>query len=234
MPVRRKPSRPSRRRRFPSRSVAKKPVDKRQDRSIFKLYKMVKYSKEKKYVDQSRQTSIGTTWTNILPFDLTYIPQGIDDNDRIGNKIKVFNHHIKVIATCGDSDNLYRLMVVRFGALPTASVAIQQVLETPTAPTPFQMLSFKKRNADCKYQILWDSGVQKLAGNASAATSPAGPASQRVHNIRLKSSKGWFTQYSGPAADTVINGFTYLVAVTNSTILPNVGFQTTARTIFCG
>lgn len=216
------------------RRPARRKVDRRQDRSIGKLYKMVKYGKEKKYVDQQLQTSVGTTWSQILPRDLTYIPEGTTDNDRIGNKIKIFRHQIKVVATCGDSDNLYRIMVVRFGASPTAAIALQSVLEDPTATTPFQLMSFKKRNSDVKYKILWDSGIQKLAGNASAATSPAGPTSQRVHNILLKNSKGWFTQYSGAAANTVTNGFTYLVAVSNSTIVPHVGFQSIARTVFSG
>lgn len=213
---------------------ARRAVDRRQDKSIFKLYKMVKYGKEKKYVDQQLTTSVGQSWSNILTRDLTYIPEGTTDNTRIGNKIKIYRHQIKVVVTAGDVTNLYRIMLVRFGAIPTASLGIQQVLENSTATSPFQLMSFKKRNAECKFSILWDSGVRKLAGNGSADTSPYGPASQRTHNIVIRSRNGLFTQYSGAAANTVTNGFTYLVAVSDSAVIPHVGFQSIARTIFSG
>lgn len=216
------------------KAKAKKPVDRRQDRSIGKLYKMVKFGKEQKYVDQQLQTSIGTTWANPLPRDLTYIPEGTTDNTRIGNKIKIFRHQIKMVVTAGDATNIYRVLVIRFGHCPTASLGIQNVLENYNNTSPFQILGYFKRNAPSRYQILYDSGVQKLAGNGSAAETPYGSVSQRCHNIVLKNPKGWLVQYSDANANSVTNGFTYVVAVSDSSILPNVGFQTMSRTIFSG
>lgn len=216
------------------KAKAKKPVDRRQDRSIGKLYKMVKYSKESKYVDQQLQTSIGTSWANILTRDLTYIPEGTTDNTRIGNKIKIFRHQIKVVVTAGDTTNLYRILVVRFKHIPTGSLGIQQVLEDSTATTPFQLMGFFKRNASTGYNILYDSGVRMLAGNGSSADAPAGSRTQKQHNIILRNPKGWLVQYSTAAANSVVNGFTYVVACSDSSVLPNVGFQSMSRTIFSG
>lgn len=213
---------------------AKRPVDKRQDRSILQLYKMVKFGKEKKYVDQQLQTSISTTWAQILPRDLTYIPEGTTDNDRIGNKVKIYRYQIKCVVTSADLTNIYRILVIRFGHCPTAALGIQNVLEDYNNTSPFQILGFFKRNAPSKYQILYDSGVQKLAGNYQVATSPAGPITQRSHNIVLKNPKGWLCQYADANANSITNGFTYVVAVTDSSVLPNVGFQTMSRTIFSG
>lgn len=223
-----------RRRPLKLHKLAKKKVDRRQDRSIGKLYKMVKFGKESKYVDQQLQTSIGTTWSALLPRDLTYIPEGTTDNERIGNKIKIFRHDLKIIVTCGDLTNLYRILVVRFKQIPTASLGIQQVLENYNNTTPFQIGSFKKRNAACQYDFLWDSGIQTLAGNYQVDTSPAGSKTQRVHNVVLKNPKGWLVQYADANANTVVNGFTYVVAVSDSSIAPSVGFQTMSRTIFSG
>lgn len=233
MPTFRRWKRP-RKIRWRRKKKARKAVDRRQDRSIGKLYKMVKFGKESKYVDQQLQTSVGSTWAQILPRDLTYIPEGVTDNTRIGNKIKIFRHEIKVIVTCGDLTNLYRILVVRFKSIPTASLGIQQVLENYNNTTPFQIGSFRKRNAACGYEFLYDSGVKTLAGNYQVATAPAGSKTQRVHNIVLTNPKGWLAQYSDGNANTVVNGFTYVVAVSDSSIAPSVGFQTMSRTIFSG
>lgn len=214
--------------------AARKAVDRRQDRSIGKLYKMVKYSKESKYVDQQLSTSIGTTWANLLPRDLTYIPEGTTDNTRVGNKIKIFRHQIKVLVTCGDLTNVYRLLVVRFKHCPTASLGIQNVLENYNNTTPFQILGFFKRNAPTGYNILYDSGVRTIAGNYQNDTSPASSSTQKQHNIILKNPKGWLVQYSDANANSCVNGFTYILAVTDSSVLPHVGFQSMSRTIFSG
>lgn len=223
--------RKGRRRRKPP---ARKAVDRRQDRSIGKLYKMVRFGKESKFVDQQLQTSIGDVWSNVLPRDLTYIPEGTTDNTRIGNKIKIFRHQIKVVVTTGDLTNLYRILVVRFKQVPTAQLGIQNVLEDYNNTSPFQLMGFWKRNAPTGYQILWDSGIKTLAGNYQAATSPAGSKTQRTHNIILKNPRGWLVQYADANANTVVNGFTYVVAVSDSSIAPSVGFQTMSRTIFSG
>lgn len=213
---------------------ARKAVDRRQDRSISKLYKIVKFGKESKYVDQQLQTSVGDTWSQILPRDLTYIPEGTTDNTRIGNKIKIFRHQIKVVVTVGDLTNLYRILVVRFHQCPTASLGIQNILENYNNTTPFQLMGFFRRNAPSQYNILYDSGVRSIAGNYQAATSPASSSTQKTHNIILKNKSGWLVQYSDANANSVVNGFTYVVAVSDSTVLPNVGFQTMSRTIFQG
>ena len=225
-------TKPKRRMRVKSR--AKTQVDKRQDRSLLKLYKIVKFGKEKKYWDQQLTTSLSTSWSNILPRDLTYIPEGTTDNTRIGNKIKIFRHQIKCLVTVGDLTNVYRILVIRFGHCPTASLGLQNVLENVGGTTPFQIMSFFKRNAPSKYQILYDSGIKRLAGNYQTANSPAGPVTQKYHNIILTNPRGWIVQYADANANTVTNGFTYVVACTDSSVLPNVGFQTTSRTIFSG
>ena len=229
-----KKKRNKRGRKVPKGTRSKKPVDKRQDRNILQLYKMVRFGKEKKYIDQQLQTSISTTWSQLLPRDLTYIPEGTQDGQRIGNKVKLFRYQIKCIVTSADLTNIYRILVVRFGHCPTASLGIQNVLEDYNNTSPFQILGFFKRNAPSKYQILYDSGVQRLAGNYQTNTSPAGPISQRVHNIVLKNPDGWLAQYADANANSVTNGFTYVVAVTDSSVLPNVGFQTMSRAIFSG
>lgn len=232
--TRRRYTRKLRRRRRKPR--ARKAVDRRQDRSIGKLYKMVRFGKEKKYVDQQLQTSIGTTWTNLLPRDLTYIPIGSEatEHTRVGNKIKIFRHQIKVLVSCGDLTNIYRILVIRFKNCPTASLGVQNVLENYANTNPFQILGFFKRNAPTAYSILYDSGVRTIAGNYQNDTSPASSSTQKQHNIILKNPKGWLVQYSGDDANTCVNGFTYVLGVSDSSILPNVGFQTMSRTIFSG
>lgn len=221
-------------RKIPRGTRSKKPVDKRQDRNILQLYKMIRFGKEKKFIDQQLQTSIDTTWAALLPRDLSYIPVGTHDGQRIGNKVKIFRIQLKVCVTTSDLTNIYRILVVRFGHCPTAQLGIQNVLEDYNNTSPFQILGFFKRNAPSKYSILYDSGVQRLAGNYQTATSPAGPISQRCHNIILKNADGWLVQYDDQNANSVTNGFTYVVAVSDSSVLPNVGFQTMSRTIYSG
>lgn len=230
--TRRRYTRKLRRRRRKPR--ARKAVDRRQDRSIGKLYKMVKFGKESKYWDQQLTTSIGTTWGNLLTRDLTYIPEGTTDNTRIGNKIKIFRHQIKVLVTVGDITNIYRILVVRFKQSPVANLSGDAFLENYNNTNPFQVLGFFKRNASTPYQILYDSGVRTIAGNYQNDTSPASASTQKQHNIILKNPKGWLAQYNSNTANSCINGFTYVVACTDSSILPNVGFQTMSRTIFSG
>ena len=215
------------------RAVAKKPVDKRQDQALLKLFKMVRYSKELKYVDQQLQTVASTTWTNMLTRPLTYIPEGTTVGTRIGNKIMIHRIQLKSVVTVGDATNLYRILIIKFGHCPTGSLGIQNVLENYNNTTPFQIMGFFKRNAPSKYKVLYDSGVQSLVGDGAAGSTRT-IHSQRQHNIVLKFPRGELVQYSGSAANTETNGFTYAVCVSDSTLAPNVGFQTMSRVIFSG
>lgn len=216
------------------RKWRKKSTDRRQNAKIAKLTRLVK--SENKYVDQQLQTSIGTTWTQITTRDLTYIPVAAqaDEHSRVGNKIRIFRHQIKVVVTTGDLTNLYRILVVRFDQCPTASLGVQNCLENYNNTNPFQIMGFFRRNAPSAYKILYDSGVRTIAGNYQVAESPASSSTQKTHNIILKNSQGWITQYKDDNANSCTNGFTFVVAVSDSSILPSVGFQTMSRTIFSG
>ena len=216
-----------------SRASARKAVDKRQDKQLFRLFKMVKYGKEMKYVDQQLQTSIGTTWSNVLTRPLTYIAEGTTVDSRIGNKIQIQRIQFKSLVTVSDATNVYRILIIKFGHCPTASLGIQNILENYNNTSPFQILGFFKRNAPSKYKILWDSGVQRLVGDGAAGSART-IHSQRMHNVVLKFPKGELVQYSGSSANTETNGFTYVVAVSDSSVLPNVGFQSMSRVIFSG
>lgn len=213
---------------------AKKAVDRRQNRNISNLYKMVKYSKERKYVDKTSQISLANNYINMLGTEtLTSIDQGQDGNTRNGAKIMIHSHHIKVIASVGDSTNLYRFLVIRFLSQPASLVQISDALENVSASTPLQLLSPYKRNTDCRYQILYDSGCRTLAGNGITA-STAGVASQRVHNILIKPKNGLYAAYSGNTGSSVVQGFTYLIGCTDSAIAPQPRFNVYTRTIFSG
>ena len=209
---------------------AKKPVDRRQDRSIAKLYKMVKYSKERKFVDQvPLTTNVSSSWVNILSRDLTYIPGGSNDNDRIGNKVKIYSHRIRLLITGGDTNNVYRVMVIRFGQCIPAQVGIQHVLQNYNSATPYQMLSLKKRNTDVKYQILYDTKLRRLSYTNENTTRR-----QAVLNINLVNKRGWYAQYLDANANSCNTGFTYVVMCTDSAAIPNVEVSSMARTIYSG
>lgn len=224
---------PSRRRILNKKPVAKKPVDKRQDKQLIKLFRLIKFSKEQKYVDSQLQTTAGTTWNNLLTRPLTYIPEGTTVNTRIGNKISISNINFKCIVTVGDATNLYRILIVKFGHCPTASIAIANVLENPTNVTPFQIMSFLKRNSPSKFKILWDSGVQSLVGDGAAGATRT-IHSQKSHHVKLRFPNGELVQYANANANSEVNGLTYVVAVSDSALAPNVGFQSMARVIFQG
>ena len=214
---------------------ARKAVDRRQNKNISKLYRMVKYSKERKYIDQEvLNLTLGSSWVNPLPRDLTFIASGSGENQRVGNKIKIHSHHLKFVMTCGDSTQLYRILVVRFSHESASLVALSDALENPAGTTPSQILSFKKRNTDSKYQILWDSKTQRLAGNGPAS-APIGVITQRVHDVKLNNgSKGWYTGYNSPSASACVAGFTYVVVCTDSAIAPSPSITCLSRTIFSG
>lgn len=215
------------------RSKAKKPVDKRQDRQIARLRREVRFTKEFKYVDQSLTTTVNTAWNAILTRPLTYIPEGTTVADRIGNKLLISKIHLKCIVTVGDATNLYRILVIKFGHCPTAALGIQNVLEAPSAATPFQIMSYLKRNAPSKYKILWDSGVQSLVGDGAAGAYRTNIC-QRQHNVKLNFPHGELVQYANSNANSEVNGFTYVVACSDSVLAPNVGIQTMSRVIFQG
>lgn len=206
-------------------------VDRRQNRKISKLFRLVK--KESKYIDQYRETTASQSWNNILTRDLTYIAQGTDVNQRIGSKIMIKNIKCNIVVTIGDTLNLYRIMLVRWGPSDPAQIAVQNVLETPTGPQPQNLLSHYKRDPETNYQVLWDSGVQRLVGNGSA-NAPLTPITNRIHNINVTSKRGFYTQYSASSANTCNSGYIYLIAASDSAIAPNVGFQTDSRVIFTG
>lgn len=214
---------------------ARKAVDRRQNRNISKLYRLVKYSKERKYVDQSvANLSLASSWVNPLPRDLTFIVTGTGDDQRVGNKINIHSHHLKIIMTTGDATQLYRILVVRFAHEAASLVQLSDALESDTAATPLQIMSFKKRNTDSKYEFLWDSGIQKMAGNGSAA-SPSQSASQKIHDVTITNgNKGWYTGYNSPSAGACVAGFTYVVVCTDSAIAPSPSISIVSRTIFSG
>lgn len=215
------------------RKRARKAVDRRQNRNIAKLYKMVRYGDERKWIDQSNTISLSTTWTQMLTRDLTYIAAGDTSNTRNGNKIKIHSHHLKVVVTGGDVTNLYRFCVIRFSAVAASQVQIEDALQSPVISSPFNLMTFKKRDTDSKYQILYDTGIQRTAGDGTAG-APKQSTSQRVWNINLKPYKGYFTGYNGSGANACVQGFTYLIGVSDSALVPHVQFQISARTIFTG
>lgn len=213
---------------------AKSAKDKQQDKKIEKLVRAMRFSKESKYVDQQLQTSVGSSWSNILTRPLTYIGQGTGVGQRVGDKIMIKRIQLKVTVTVGDGLNTYRILMVRFGHCPTANLGIQNVLENYNNTTPFQIMSFFKRNAPSKYEILWDSGVQSVVGNASTNTLPYTSRTIKNYNVVRKYKKGKLVQYSASGPSTETNGFIYVVAVSDSAIAPNLGFQTMSRVIFQG
>ncbi len=226
--------RKSRMRRFKrryKRKRARKAVDRRQNRQISKLYRKVSNLKAKKYVDQGNNQSVANNWINFMVRDLTYIAQGTTENTRNGNKIKILSHHIKMLVSPGDGRNFYRFMVIRFATQATANVQISDALQTPIAGSPFHLLTFLKRNTDAAYQILYDTGVKRLEGNA-ATTAPLSGSSQKVHNIKLNGP--YWAAYSGASAGDVVQGFTYIIGATDSAIAPHPSFATNVRTIFSG
>lgn len=221
------------------RKRARKAVDRRQDRNISKLYRMVNYSKERKWLDQAQITSLSTSWVPILPRDLTFIAQGTGGGSgvigqRIGNKIKIHSHHLKISVIVGDGTNLYRIMVVRFSSQAASLVDLADALQSPAAASPLNLMSFKKRDTDSKYQILWDSNVKTLAGN-STANAPAGANTQHTYNIVISNgNKGYFAGYNSSSAGGCVQGYTYVVACSDSAITPNPVFTCISRTTFSG
>lgn len=233
MPIRKRRHttfRPRKRRRMGPK--AKRPVDKAQNRNISKLYRLVKYSKERKYIDQSiLNLSLASSWVNPLPRDLTFITTGTDDNQRVGNKIQIHSHHIKAVLTCGDSTQLYRLMVVRFRSQAASLVQLSDALENPSGTSPGNLMSFKKRNTDSRYQILYDTGIKKLAGNVQAA-APAQSVTQAIHDFKIKGN--FYTGYNSTSGGGCVQGYTYLVVCTDSAIAPSPSISVISRTIFSG
>lgn len=223
-----------RKRRFRRRRrPARKAVDRRQNKNIAKLYRIVKYGQEKKYVDQANSDiGVASSWQTLLLRDLTFIPEGTTENTRIGTKIKIHSHHLKFKVVAGDATNIYRIMVVRYVSEAAANVSLDNVLENPGAATPLQIMSFKKRNTASKYNILWDSGVKTLGGSGATAVTPVGPNTQHTYNVNLKGN--WYAGYNSSAAGSCVAGYTYVVACSDSLIAPAPAFTTNARTIFSG
>lgn len=221
---------------FWKRTRARRAVDRRQNRNISKLYRMVKYSKEQKYIDQSQITSLSTSWVTLLPRDLTFIAQGTGGGSgvigqRVGNKVKIHSHHIKIVVTGGDAINQYRIMVIRFLAQAASLIDLADALQTPAAASPLNLMTFKKRDTDSKYQVLWDSGIKFTEGTATAPTN----ATQKVHNIYLTNKgKGYFAGYNSSSAGGCVQGYTYIVGVSDSSIVTNPLFTCVSRTVFSG
>ena len=212
--------------RFYRRRRARRAVDRSQNRKISKLFRLVKSVKEKKFIDQyTVGASVGYVWTTLLPRDLTFISQGDAQDQRIANKVKILSHHLKFICTLGDTTNLYRILVIRFPNQAAADIAIGDALESPTlAPSPINLMTFRKRNGDTKFQLLWDSGLRRLDVNHP----------QHTHNIMLKPNKGYFTMYNSNVAGSCVAGYTYVVACSDSAAAPNVGITSLSRTVFTG
>lgn len=211
--------------RFYRRRKARRAVDRHQNRQISKLYRMVGNVKEKKFIDQTTvDAAIGSVWTTLLPRDLTFIAQGDAQNQRIANKVKIISHHLKFLVTIGDSTNIYRILIIRFPNRAAADVNLGDVLEDPLEVTPVNLMTNRKRNSSTEYRILWDSGVKRLDVNHP----------QHSFNIKLKPKKGYFTMYNSNVAGSCVSGYTYCVAVSDSSVAPSVGITTLSRTVFTG
>lgn len=223
------------------RHRARKAVDRRQDRQISKIKNQLNYSKERKFFDQAADYPFTSAWTAILPRDFTFIAAGTTDNERVGNKIKFHSHHVKIKVTCGDEYNLYRILIVRFPSQSASLVDLADALENPGGTSPFNLMSFKKRNSDTKYQILWDSGAKNLAGNGSHATtgynSPYSGSTNHMYDIKLTNGeKGFYAGYNSTSAGGCVAGFTYIVACSDSApgSLTHPHIYTMSRSIYSG
>lgn len=214
------------RRKWRKKRPARKKVDRTQNRKISKLFKMVKFGKEQKFIDQiNLGFTVDNTWAGIQSRDLTFILQGEDAHQRVGNKVKILQHRIKILVTLGDTTNIYRIMAVRFPNKAASLVTLSDALEDTAAVTPLNLMSMYKRQGNTKYQILWDTGVKKLT-----ELHP-----QHSYDLVLNNNgKGYYAGYDSPSANACVAGFTYLVAVTDSAIAPNPSFTTMSRTIYTG
>jgi len=208
------------------RKFARKAVDRRQNRNISKLYKLVKYGKEKKFIDQINVgVAVGSTWDVLQTRDLTYIASGDTQNTRVANKCKIISHRIKILVTLGDTTNIYRIMIVRFPNQSTSLVALTDVLESTLAVSPANLMSMLHRNSDTKFEVLWDSGVKTLG-----LLTP-----QRSHDLTLRGKGGGFyTGYNSTSPGGCVAGYTYIVACTDSLLAPSPTFTTLSRTVFVG
>lgn len=208
----------------------------RQDKKIAALAKKVNKIDEKKWLDQQQITSLSTTWATLLPRDLTFIAQGTGGGSgvpgqRIGNKIKIHSHHLKIVVTGGDSINQYRIMVIRFTAKAASTIDLGDALQSPAVASPFNLMTFKKRDTDSKYQVLWDSKIRTTEGTTTTPTT----ATQRVHEIVLTNGgKGYFANYNSSSAGGCVQGYTYVVACSDSALPNNPVFTVMSRTVFTG
>lgn len=202
-------------------------VNARQNRAISTLFKRTR--KERKYIDQTANTSIGTIWSTLLPRPLTYVVQGDNNDQRIGNKLTVHSMHLKGFVTVDDTTNLLRIIVVKFGRMDNSQIAVQEFLSNSNAASPQHLLSFKHRNSKLKYQFLADR-TYVLAGNDTAGSS-SGPYSVKKLNINMKLNSSIFFNAD---TDTVpVTGYTYVIAASDS-LLGGCMVNLASRVIFSG
>lgn len=212
--------------------TSKKAVDRRQDKQIAKISKELRFGRDRKYIDQYAQTSVGTIWTPLTPRPLTYITQGHGNQQRQGNSCQVHSVRLKGFIAIDDTTNRVRIMVVRFGRVDSASIAIGDFLAQGLTASPQHLLSMATRNGDVPYNVLMDKTII-LSGNGSANSS-VGVLTHKYfdYKIPIKGKKRacFYTQ----DADTLpSDGFIYIIASSDS-LLGGVTLNLQTRMIFSG
>lgn len=207
----------------------KQTTDKRQDKAISTLFRRT--SQEKKWIDQTSNLVVNSNYTVMLPRPLTYITQGDNNDQRIGNKVNVHSINIKGFITVNDSTNVVRILVVRYGRVDPSTIDLGEVLDNISFPNPQHLLAMKVRNGKQPYKILKDR-TYTLAGNTTANSS-SGCCTQFKVNMFINLSKTAAVTYSSDTDTTPSNGYIYIVAASDSALSGPV-LNLHSRMIFTG
>lgn len=213
---------PTRRIRRATRAPRGRKLNKREKNEVKRLIAV--RQELKFYVSQ---TSVQTVSSSGVLFQLTNMAQGDTDQDRDGDRLMLKKFFVRGAVQYADVTNLFRIIFFQWKPASTPTISSILLPGPSTAPDVWSSYAHDSRQ---QFNILWDK-TWHLEGNASAATAPLTPSSQKLFKVSISRRFAKQLQYAG-GTTTGTNQIYYLAvsdsaAVSHPTVTMSVKFHFT-------
>lgn len=120
------------------------------------VYALKKKLRDQTEMKQHEEYDLGTVANNaVILNEVTLIPTGSDDDDRVGNKITIKSYGLRMYldSSVNVQFNTCRVSVVK---CMQENISASEIFDTTAAGANNYALAFRNANYTTKYKVLWD------------------------------------------------------------------------------
>jgi len=210
---------PYRRRRGVPRKNKKTYGSRLNKRQASQVKRMIRTNQEYKFISIAAAGQSVSSAPTIVR--LSSMAQGLGDQDRIGDSIRLLRFQLRAHFVCGDSFNTCRMIIFQWKPMESGFPADSDIL-LPGPTSASDILSQYQTDTKPQFSIIYDT-VFRLIGDGNSG-SPFGPASTHYIN-RMFYPKLKKVQFRAGSSTIMSNGlFGMFISDSTSSVHPQFAF----------